>query len=154
MLERVGDLQGVRECVLQGRDPVLQHLAQRPAFDELHHDERGARGLPDLVDGTDVGMSQRRSVPCLAKQAAACGFIAPHSAHNLDGHLASENGVPSAIHLTHPAGRDEAGDLVGTEPRAIGKARSRVLTRPIVGGEEGGGRRLTEAGRRLVTREQ
>jgi hypothetical protein len=52
-------------------DSSRAQIAQRLAFDKLHHDIELAVGLTNFVDGANVGMIKRRRSPRFVQQTLA-----------------------------------------------------------------------------------
>ena len=84
-------------------------IEERPTGHELHDQAVGA----DVVERADVRMVEGGNGACLALEPAA-----DFRRGDLDGHVASEAGVARLIHLAHPAGSEQAANLVGPEPLA------------------------------------
>ena len=57
-IERVGNLDGQRKNELRLQRAARDAVLQSQPIQKLHHDERAAIFLPDLVDRTDVGVVQ------------------------------------------------------------------------------------------------
>ena len=91
-------------------------MRQLDSRHELHHDERVAIELADVVDGADVGMAQFRDGPGFAQKAIACRRrprrILPE---DFDRDLASKPRVTRAIHDAHTARAERFHDFVMTE---------------------------------------
>jgi hypothetical protein len=97
---------------------LLQPLAQRGPFEQLHDRvERSAVG-PEVVNGEDVRMRQRRdgaSLPLEPRQGVAGMGVRPDQ--NFDGDVALQTLVARPPDLPHPARADAADDLVRPELR-------------------------------------
>jgi hypothetical protein len=65
-VERIGDLDGVFEQVLEWERARLQAVLQGLAAQHFHHDELLAAVPGNFVDGADVGMVQSRGGAGLA----------------------------------------------------------------------------------------
>ena len=115
MHERVGHLETDGNRVRGAERRVTQDGIEGPAVDVLHDDERRGVRVAHLVDRADVGVRQRRRVLRLAHEPAARGDVGESGARRLERDVASEHGVPRAIHLAHASGRDESDDLVRSE---------------------------------------
>jgi hypothetical protein len=90
-----------------------QALAERLPFHQLHHDERVALVLADVVDGADVGVVQCRRGAGLG--AEAVDRLVGHGrvfGDELDGHLTAEPGILPSIHDPHAASSELREDLV------------------------------------------
>jgi hypothetical protein len=59
-VQRIGELNGHLEQVVDLEGPAREALPQRLAFEQFHRNERLALGLADVVDGADVRMIERR----------------------------------------------------------------------------------------------
>ena len=93
---------------------------QRLALEQLHHEERRALVLADVVQRADVGVVQAGDGPRFAREArAALSVGAQFCGEDLDGDRAVEAGVAGLVDLAHSA-RADAVDLVRTE---AGRAR-------------------------------
>ena len=67
-LERVGDLDGERQQQIDLERAPGNAMLQRRPVEKLHHEERPAVLLADIVDGADVGVIQRRGGARLAAE--------------------------------------------------------------------------------------
>jgi hypothetical protein len=77
-VERIGDLDGVFEQLLEWERARLQAVLQGLAAQHFHHDELLAAVLGKFVDGADVGMVQSRGGAGLAaKSVQGFGDRAP-----------------------------------------------------------------------------
>ena len=98
---------------------------------ELHHDERVASELADVVDGADVGMAQFRDGPGFAQKPIACRRrprrILPEY---FDGDLAAEPRVAREIDDAHTARAERFHDFVVTES-ACSHVRQAVILAPV-----------------------
>ena len=113
------------------------------ALDQLHHQ----RALLDAVDGSDVGMIQRRQHLRFALEARHVLRVAGQGGgQHLDGDVAFELGVAGAIDLAHAARAEGREDLIGAEFGAGGEShflRSLVQFKTTVMGEGGAVRPTT-----------
>jgi hypothetical protein len=92
---------------------ALEALLERLALEQLHRDERRRR--PDIVDGADIGMVERRGRPrfpleTFQRLRRRGDAVRQH----FDGHHPVEPSVPGSIHFAHAAGPERADDFVGT----------------------------------------
>jgi hypothetical protein len=55
-IERVGDLDGERQCRVHVERLAADFVFQRDAVQKLHHDERAIVLLRNFVDRADIGM--------------------------------------------------------------------------------------------------
>jgi hypothetical protein len=91
--------------------PVLEALAQRLSFEQLHdqvrHRRAGLRQLADVVQRAEVRVAERRQRARLALEPEAHLRIGPAMlGQDFDGHLAVQARVGGAEDVTHPAGAD------------------------------------------------
>ena len=108
----VDDLLGVGAS---GRHPVLQ----RRAFEQLHHQERLALVLAEVVDGADVGVVECRRGTSLALEALERLDVLRHAGRQeLDRHLAGEVQVLGAVDDTHASAAEPGQDSVMGNRRA------------------------------------
>ena len=92
--------------------------AQAVSFQKLRDNEGCAGMVPDIVNGKDIGMIERRYRPSLLLEATqAVGFAADRLVKDLESDLAPEARIPRAIHLSHSPGADGGDDLEGSELR-------------------------------------
>lgn len=97
---RTGDLDGHVQRERCRRGPLGDHIAQRPAIDELHHDERVIAVLRHLVHGTDIRMVQRAGRARLIEQAPAAVKLVARM-EQLDGNGTLQPGVVGAMDDAH-----------------------------------------------------
>ena len=96
--------------------PVAESRLQRLAFQKLHHEERRAIVLADVVERADVGVVQAGDGLRFPREArAAIRIGAQFCGQDLDGDCAVETGVAFLVDLAHAAGADSRLDLVGSE---------------------------------------
>jgi hypothetical protein len=106
----MGCRQGVGDLATQPRhlthwhrsatDPVLQGLA----LHQLHGDVGLALVLPEVVDGADVRMIQRRGRPGLAAETLqGSGVVGQLLGEEPERHAAAEMGVLGLVHHPHPS---------------------------------------------------
>jgi hypothetical protein len=123
--ERIGHLAGNLKRLLERRTSASQQLPEGRAFDELHHDEELPVEFPDVVDGDDPGVVQRRRRSCFVLEAPDGARVGQRfDAENFDGDLATELRIPCAIDLAHAAGAEQSKDLVSA---ALGTRSERHL---------------------------
>ena len=83
---------------------LFDSLLDRPALQELHHDEGTPVLLTELVDGADVRVRERGSKARFALEARQPGGVGVvFLAQELDRHLAIETEIFRAIDDTHAA---------------------------------------------------
>ena len=114
--ERLGDLSGDRQRLVDRDRAVGDPLGQIVALDQFHHEGVVARGFLDRIDGGDVGMIQRRERLRLAlepRQALEIGR--ERVGKDLDGDLATERRVRRSVHLPHAPFADRRSNFVDAE---------------------------------------
>ncbi len=117
--EPVGHLVGEVEQLPGRQRPGMEHLAQRPAVDELHRDVDRRVFRPDVVDRHDVGVVEGRGrARLLLESLAPVGVGRELGRQHLDGHLAAEARVSRSVDFSHASRADGREDLEGTEARA------------------------------------
>jgi len=105
LVETIGDLNRVSQCLFEGQRSLLQTLRQGLPFEMLHDEEVHVPFPADVMEGADVRMVQtgdraRLSLETLAKiriTGEVCG-------ENLDRYRAIETGIFGLIDLTHASG--------------------------------------------------
>ena len=117
------DLGPVTKQVLEGKRSLHKPRGERFAFDHLQHDvvERLAvdRLLPDVMQGADVRMIQRRDALRLPLEARAELLIVRERwRQQLDRHVTIEARVLRAIDLAHAALANRPDDFI--RPKACG----------------------------------
>jgi hypothetical protein len=96
--------------------PGRQHLAQRLARDQLHHQEMAPLSFLQAEECRDAGMIERRQHSSFALEAQnAIAIGEKHIADDLDGDIAAEPGVAGAINGSHPAFAQPGHHFVRTE---------------------------------------
>ncbi len=121
--ERVRELRREGQGLARGEGSRVQHLAQRPSLDELHHEEGTVARLADLVDRDDVGVIERGGGAGLVLEAREARRIrAQRDGQRLDRDVPLEARVARAPDDAHPAGAERREQLVGAQP---GSSRER-----------------------------
>ena len=165
-LERLGDLPGDGEGLVEGERPALQPLGEVFALDELHDEGADAARLLEAVDRGDVGVLELGEDLRLALEAReAVGVRGERLGEDLDRDLALQLRVGRAVDDPHPALAERGGDLVGTEAGA-GSERHRtrrilrmvhpgitIAVRQVMGGESPVLPKSPRVGFRLYSRE-
>ena len=103
-LERRGHLNADVRGPRDGERPFArQQLRKRLALHELHRQvDEPVLGLPEVVDGADVGVRDAAGVRRLAIEAGHCLRIVHHGRiHHLDGAAAAHLHVLGEVHLAH-----------------------------------------------------
>ncbi len=117
--ERLGNLPGDRERLIDGRRALRDAIRQRLALDQLHDQGANAIGRLESVNGGDVRMVQRGKCPGFALESREpLRVLREGVGQHLDGDLPAEGGVGRAPDLSHAAGAEWRDDFVGAEPRA------------------------------------
>ena len=121
--EPLGGLREVAEQRPQVGSLLVDDLGERLAADHFHRDvvqrvrvgrAGRAHGLaPDLVDGDDVGMAQRRGRPGLELEASDAVFVADEvGREDLERDIPPQRPILGQIDLAHPAGAERRDDPV------------------------------------------
>ena len=118
LLQRVGDLAGDRDRLVDGNRAALQALREILALDQLHGDEVDrsptveARAL-EAVEVGDVRMVERGEEPAFALEPGeSLGIRRESLGQELERDLAAELRVGGAVDLAHPTGPEGRGDPV------------------------------------------
>jgi hypothetical protein len=91
----------------------LNQVLQGFAGEALHHDEKMAVVLADLVNGADVGVVQRRRSAGLAAETfESLGIVGGAVGQELEGDKAAQLGVFSFVDHTHSAATEQFDDAV------------------------------------------
>ena len=131
-IERLGNVAGDVQRLVQGQRPPLKAPGQRLPVEALHDEEvdrrlrlvgrrRAARRplAADVVQSADVRVAEPPHGPRLALEALARGGVGGHvRGQDLDGDRAVEARVGRPVHLAHAARPEGADHLVGPEPHA------------------------------------
>jgi hypothetical protein len=130
-VERVGDLDPELEDLRRRQRPLPDPLLQRPPLQVLHHQERLALVLADVVDGADVGVVERRGGHRLALEALARGLVVEQLLRQeLERHRAVEPRVLRPANDAHAAATEPLEDaVVGDGPPDHGALPSARLRR-------------------------
>ena len=143
-VERVGDLRGQLERLIERQRALLDARGQRLALHVLHHHVTGAVLVADVVEHADVRMIQRSNGAGFAFEAGAQILaLGDVFGQDLDGDGAVEPGVAGFVHLAHASGADRGEDLVGAEFFACGE---RHLSESAKFSRSGGGQVLWGSG--------
>ena len=118
-IQRVGKRNRVVEKHGQVQWAARETSVHRLALQQFHDEELTVTVLPDVVDGTDVRVSEggNRSRFTIESGGGQTINLRPHREH-LDCHVAVQSCVSPSIDLPHAAGADERDDFVGTEASA------------------------------------
>ena len=104
---------------LPGELPARQQRAQRLAFEQLRHHVGDVAIEADIEDRDDARMIERRGgLRFLREPRDAIRHARELGRQHLDGDLAMQPRIASAVDLAHGAGANAIDDLVRTEPSA------------------------------------
>lgn len=136
VLQRIAQLRYHRQGLARTQPAGAQHLAQRRAFDQLHHQIAPFAGPADIVDRHQIGMIEPGQGQGLAFEPSGERRIAAQlGGQDFQGHRPVEPFLPRAIHRTHAALSDQGlnrqigqdgGKLFGlrrSEPAGHGRGR-------------------------------
>ena len=115
-LERVDDLAGDRQRLVERQRPLRDAIGERRTLDELEHQRLTSLHVLESVDGADVRMiegRQRLRLTCEASHPLGIGGEGVRQ--DLEGDLAIQPRVAGAIHLAHAARAKQRQDLEGPE---------------------------------------
>ena len=121
-IERIRELPGDPEGLLDAQRPAHQAIRERLALDQLEDDPANPPTLLDPMDRRDVRVvqrGQRAGLPLEAGEPIRIGR--PHGGQDVDGDVTPQPSVTGTIHVAHAAGADERDDLVDAESGAGGK---------------------------------
>jgi hypothetical protein len=119
-VQSVGDLNRVFERLSGRQRATAQSILQLLAFQQFEDDE-GRRLLAHVMDDADVRVVERGCRATLAIEAIDGLLIGRDGVgQHLDGHVAIEARVASAVHLAHPSRPKCCDDLVRTKAGAGG----------------------------------
>ena len=114
-VQRIDNMPGNRQRLLDGKRPARDPLGEIFAFDQLHHDG----SIDDAVDLGDVGVIERRQyLRFTLETSQPLGVSFQRLRQNLQGDVALEDEVFGPIHLAHRTGPDGRGDLVRADLRS------------------------------------
>ena len=112
----LGDLDGDLERSPNGERPRCHPPIEIGPVEELGHQIGTILIHPDVVDREDVRMVETTGGPGLSlKSSETTLLVFEVIREDLDGDLATDTRIARSIHLTHPAGADDAEDLIPTE---------------------------------------
>src|SRR5439155_22188071 len=101
-VESIDDLDREVEQLPERERFFANLVVERPALEQLEHEERTALVVAKLVDGADVGMVERRGNAGLAQEPierlAVGGLFAQQK---LQGHLPAQDEVFADVDLSH-----------------------------------------------------
>ena len=128
VIEGVGHLNRMAHNLIDGQRPTDQTRRQRLAVERLHHKEREAILLADVVERTNVRMAQARKRARLAFESlAACWALGNLSRQDLDRHRRGR-AVYRWRDTPHPSHRVQAvpDDLVRSESKLFRERHARI----------------------------
>ena len=105
--EAEGHMPRVLERLRQRQSAGVDQRAQRAPVEHLRDDVRRRAVAADVEDLEDVRVTERGGGACLLLEAAEpIGIVRECRRQDLDGDIAGEARVVSAIHFPHPAAAD------------------------------------------------
>ena len=114
-LERLRDLSGDWQGLVQRQRTFGNTVGQRRPFDEFQHE----RTFLDPVDLRNVGMIERgKQLGFTLKPRQPFRIVRERIGQDLDRDVALQPRITRAIHLAHPARADGGQDLVGANSNA------------------------------------
>ncbi len=132
--ERVRNLRGNLQRLLQRNRTRSDAIRQRRAFDQLHHDGT----VFESVDHRDVGMIQRRQHFGFTLEASqAVRMMRQCRGQNFYGDIAVELCVASAVHFTHAARAERRKNLVGAQSSPCGERHMELIQLKFTGSRSG-----------------
>ena len=136
LVERVGDLDGDLQRLVERERPFLEARGQRLALEMRHDQVVRAIDAADVVDAADVGMVQRGDGAGLALEPGPqIGIASNLTRQDLDGDRSIEACVAGSVDLAHAAGSEGGDDLIRAEPGAGAESQTcavdyRVIREP------------------------
>ena len=119
LVQRVGDLDGVAERLVQRERTLAEPVGQRLALQVLHDQEVGLALPADIEDGADVGMAQRGDrLRFPLEPRLPLGVGGDMRGQDLDGNGSLQPSVGRFIDLTHAPGPEGGLDLIRAEAGA------------------------------------
>ena len=119
LVERVGNLHGGAERVIEWERASCQPLGQSLAFQILHHQEVDPALTANVINGTDVWMAQcSEGLGFPLESLSEFGIRRDVLGQDFDSDGTVEAGVGSTIHLAHATHADLRGNFVRAEAGA------------------------------------
>jgi hypothetical protein len=124
--QRVGDLLGDRQRLVEGDRTFGNAIGQRGPVHELEHERGHACRVFEPVDRSDMRMIERREhlrftpEPCQAVHVGSNRFR-----QDLDRDVPPQGVVRRPIHFAHAAGAEQRDDLVRTDAGARSRGHRR-----------------------------
>ena len=118
-LERVTDLPGDGQSLVDRHRPDPEPFGERLPFDELEHESFDAVGFHEPVDRADVRMverGQKLGFPLEPRQ--PLGVLGDRLGKDFDREVPVQLGVARSVDLPHPSGAEGRENLVGSEASA------------------------------------
>ena len=117
--ERVRDLSRIAEHRVEWQRTASELLAERLALEKLGDEIRPAGVLTDIIDSDDTRMVQSGGRARFELEAVSSIRIGDDCRRqHLHRDIATQPGVLSAVHLSHPAVAYQGDDFIGTNSRA------------------------------------
>ena len=114
LVQRVRNLDGVVQYLIQRQRTFFQALRQRLAFEILHYQIIKAILLADVVKRADMRMIQAGNGARFALESLTqFGSIGKVIRKDFDGNGAVEPRIPGAVHLSHPTCANCREDFIG-----------------------------------------
>ena len=108
---------------------LIEALAQRRAFEQLHDGVKRAALRSEIVDGQDVRVRQRGDGARLALESRQRIVRVRIAEEHFDGDVAMKTAVARAPHLAHPARADPRDDFIRAELRTDVHSRDGIRRR-------------------------
>src|SRR5450631_1817273 len=100
----------------------MQTVVEALALQVFHHQKIDSVLMADVMQGTDVGMVQRRNHPRFAIETVlGLRVVGKMGRQNLDGNGAVKAGVAGTVDFSHSASAKGSEDFVRSELRAGGE---------------------------------
>ena len=129
-LQRLGDLLGNRQRLIQWDRPLRDPIGQGRAFHQLQHERPRPLGFLDAVDGGDVGVVEAGEDLRLPRESGEAVRIAGEGVgEDLQRDLAAQLRVGGLPDLAHAAFTEEGGDVVVPEAGAGGQGHGLLVPR-------------------------
>ena len=126
-VERVGNLGGDRQRLVERQRPSFQPRGQSLALEMRHDEIVRAIDAANVVDAADVRMVQRGDRTRLALEASPrIGVAGDFTREDFDGNRAIETSIVGFVDLAHAAGAQRADDFIRTEPNAGVEGHARL----------------------------
>jgi hypothetical protein len=118
-VERVGDLAGNCQRLVDRHRPVSEPIGEGRPFDQFKDQRLDTAAVLESVDAGNIGMAQRCQGPGFALETGdPLGVARNQVGDDLQRDLSPEPAVPGAVNLTHSACAKGRDDFVRAEPVA------------------------------------